>query len=76
MMGRQFPHQYKFFPTRLNLEKQIRSDHVLRKISERVDFGFIREEIKETYGVNGNVSVPRPVIKGTDLIIAVPNFGK
>lgn len=62
MMGRQSPQQYKFFLTGFNLDKRIRPEHFLRKISEKVDFDFIYEEVQETYGDNGNVSVPPPVI--------------
>ena len=61
-MGRQSPQQYKFFLTGFDLDKRIRPEHFLRKISEKVDFDFIYEEVKETYGDNGNVSVPPPVI--------------
>ena len=40
MMGRQPDPQPKLFYTRLNLEKRIRKDHILRKISKLVDFDF------------------------------------
>jgi len=32
------------------------------KIPQKIDFDFIYDEVKETYGSNGNVSVPPPVI--------------
>jgi hypothetical protein len=41
MMGRQSPYQYKFFMKGFSLEKRVRKDHVLRRISEEVDFDFI-----------------------------------
>jgi transposase len=61
-MGRQIDYQHKLFVTGFNLEKRIRKDHILRKISEKIDFDFIYEEVKNTYGVKGNVSVPPPII--------------
>jgi transposase len=62
MMGRQPLYQHKLFVTGFNLDKRIRKDHILRKIAEKIDFHFIYDEVKETYGTNGNVSVPPPVI--------------
>lgn len=62
MMGRQSDYQHKLFVRGFNLEKRIRKDHILRKILEKIDFDFVYQEVKDTYGVNGNVSVPPPVI--------------
>jgi hypothetical protein len=45
-----------------SLGKRVGQDHVLQKIAEKIDFDFIYEEVKETYGANGNVSVPPPCI--------------
>ena len=73
MMGRQSSHQYKFFLSGFSLEKRIRKDHVLRKIAETIDFDFIYGEVKETYGVNGNVSVPPPVILKMMLLLILYN---
>ncbi|MEI9479929.1 MAG: IS1182 family transposase, partial [Deltaproteobacteria bacterium] len=44
------------------LETRVRKDHPLRKIKELVDFDFIYKEVEKTYGKNGNLSVPPPVI--------------
>ena len=73
MMGRQSPYQYKFFMKGFSLEKRIRKDHVLRRISEEVDFDFIYEEVKDTYGENGNVSVPPPIILKMMLLLILYN---
>jgi hypothetical protein len=73
MMGRQSSHQYKFFLSGLSLEKRIRKDHVLRKIAETIDFDFIYGEVKDTYGANGNVSVPPPVILKMMLLLILYN---
>jgi transposase len=62
MMGRQRGFQSKLFYVNINLEKRVPPDHILRKIHEAIDFDFIYREVKDTYGVNGNVSVPPPVI--------------
>ena len=62
MMGRQPPCQPKLFYQGINLEERVRCDHILRKVREKIDFDFIYAEVKESYGVNGNVSVPPPVI--------------
>ncbi len=39
------------------------SDHPLREIAERVDFDFVRQEVKDKYGYNGSVSVDPSVIE-------------
>jgi transposase len=62
MMGYQSPFQPKLFYHHVNLEQRVPSNHVLRKIKDTVDFGFIYKEVEGTYGDNGNVSVPLPVI--------------
>jgi len=73
MMSRQPPYQHKFFVSGFNLDKRIRKDHILRKIAEKIDFDFIYEEVKDSYGVNGNVSVPPPVILKMMLILILYN---
>lgn len=62
MMRRQQGVQRKLFYTNINLDKRIRKNHILRKITERIDFDFVYQEVKDKYGKNGNVSVPPPVI--------------
>ncbi|MGD0627259.1 MAG: transposase [Thermodesulfobacteriota bacterium] len=73
MMGRQSSYQYKFFLSGFSLEKRVRQDHVLRKIAEKIDFNFIYEEVRDTYGANGNVSVPPPVILKMMLLLILYN---
>ena len=73
MMGRQPPYQHKFFISGFNLDKRIRKDHILRKIAEKIDFDFIYEEVKDSYGINGNVSVPPAVILKMMLILILYN---
>jgi transposase len=62
MMGRQGGFQSKLFYVNVNLDKRVPPNHILRKIHAAIDFDFIYREVRDTYGVNGNVSVPPPVI--------------
>ena len=48
--------------TPVNLEKRVRSDHVLRRVEAAIDFGFVREEMAHCNGDNGNVSIDPMVI--------------
>ncbi|WAC06727.1 MAG: hypothetical protein OS130_10750 [Thermodesulfobacteriota bacterium] len=62
MMGMQQRPQRSLFHYDINIDKRVRSNHPLRKVSEVIDFDFIYQEVNECYGHNGNVSVPPPVI--------------
>ena len=73
MMGRQGDYQNKFFITGFNLDKRVGNDHPLRKIREKIDFDFIYKEVKETYGIKGNVSVPPPIILKMMLLLVLYN---
>lgn len=73
MMGQQKDYQQKVFITNFNLEKRVPKDHLLRKIQEQIDFDFIYKEVKHTYGVKGNVSVPPPVILKLMLLLILYN---
>ncbi len=73
MMGRENPPQASLFYTGINLEKRVRSDHVLRKVARLVDFDFVYGEVKESYGYNGNVSVPPPMILKLMLLLVLYN---
>lgn len=53
--------QDELFSYKVNLEKRVRVDHPLRRVSALVDFTFIRAEVAATYGNNGHVSTD-PVI--------------
>jgi len=73
MMGRQPNQQPKLFYERINLDQRIRSDHLLRQIAQHIDFDFIYREDQDTYGANGNVSVPPPVILKVMLLLVLYN---
>lgn len=73
MMGQQTGVQPKIFYPHLNLEQRIPRAHLLRKIQEQIDFNFIYAEVKNTYGDNGNVSIPPPVILKMMLLLVLYN---
>jgi len=73
MMGYQPSFQHKRFVMSFNLEKRIRNNHILRKILEKIDFDFIYKEVQDTYGENGNVSTPPPVIVKMMLLLVLYN---
>jgi transposase len=65
--------QGKLFYYGINLEERIRPDHPLRKMAVLIDFDFIYDEVKESYGMKGNVSVPPPVILKLMLLLILYN---
>jgi transposase/uncharacterized protein (UPF0179 family) len=73
MMGRQERVQRKLFYTKLNLEQRIPKDHILRKVAKYIDFDFIYKEVKDNYGINGNVSVPPPILLKMMLLLIFYN---
>jgi transposase len=74
MMGRQAKgQQLKMFYPGLCLERRVRPDHPLRRVKQLVDFDFIYQEVKPSYGVNGNVSVPPPVLLKLMLLLVFYN---
>lgn len=73
MMGRHSDVQNKLFYTAINLDRRIRKDHILRKINQLIDFDFIYHEVKASYGDNGNVSVPLPVVLKMMLLLVFYN---
>ena len=74
MMGHESKEsQGKLFYYGINLEERIRPDHPLRKIAGLIDFDFIYDEVKKHYGINGNVSVPPPVILKLMLLLILYN---
>lgn len=73
MMGRQPKVQQKLFYSRFNLDQRIPQNHILRIITKYIDFDFIYKEVEDAYGVNGNVSVPPPVILKMMLLLIFYN---
>ena len=62
MMGQEDLPQGKLFYYQISLEQRIRKNHPLRRLKELIDFEFVYKEVREKYGIQGNVSVPPPVI--------------
>jgi transposase len=73
MIGHHPPPNDPLFSYHVQLETRVRKDHPLRKIAELVDFDFIYEEVEKTYGTNGNVSVPPPVVLKLMLLLVFYN---
>jgi transposase len=73
MMGYHPPPNDPLFSFNVQLETRVRKDHPLRKIKELIDFDFIYKEVKKSYGKNGNVSVPPPVILKLMLLLILYN---
>ena len=73
MMGYGPPPNDPLFSYKVQLETRVRKDHPLRKIRELIDFDFIYEEVEKTYGANGNVSIPPPVILKLMLLLVLYN---
>jgi transposase len=61
MMGLQ-DEQKELFSYSVDLDRRVRNDNPLRRIREVIDFNFVREEVKDLYGYNGNESVDPMVI--------------
>jgi transposase len=73
MMGQEPGLQPKIFYPHMNLEQRVPRTHLLRRIQEQIDFNFIYAEVKKTYGSNGNVSIPPPVILKMMLLLVLYN---
>lgn len=50
------------FAFHVNLERRVSARNPLRAVAEVVDFRFVRQEVAELYGKNGNVSVDPEII--------------
>jgi len=73
MMGYEGDFQPKLFYHQISLEQRVPREHLLRKIEQKIDFDFICKEVKDTYGDNGNVSIPPPVILKMMLLLILYN---
>jgi len=62
MLGKPKQTEPKLFYHGVSLERRIPSEHPLRKIKQLVDFDFIRSQVADLYGANGNQSVDPAVI--------------
>jgi len=62
MLGKPNQLQPKLFYNSFSLEQRVHEVHPLRKIKNLIDFSFIRSEVKDLYGHNGNESIDPAVI--------------
>jgi transposase len=72
-MGYEDPPQEKLFCVNVSLDKRVRANHPLRQVARLVDFDFVYDEVKESYGTNGHVSVPPPIILKLMLLLVFYN---
>jgi transposase len=56
MMGPVQERKPALFHYGINLEKRVRSDNPLRRVRELVNFGFVREVVRDGYGKKGHKS--------------------
>jgi len=54
--------QKDLFSYSVDLDKRVRAENPLRQIHEAIDFTFVRGEVKDFYGHNGNESIDPAVI--------------
>jgi transposase len=62
MMGKLQAADPKLFYTRLNLSERVSAGNPLRAVAEAIDFNWIRQEVGDLYGYNGNESVDPVVV--------------
>lgn len=65
--------QKELFSYEVDLDKRVRADNPLRKIKERVDFDWVRDEVKELYGSNGHESLDPVIIVKLMLLLYLDN---
>ena len=62
MLGKPKKTEPKLFYHGVSLERRMPNEHPLRKIKQLIDFDFIRSQVADLYGTNGNESVDPAVI--------------
>ena len=62
MLGKPKKTEAKLFYHGVSLERRMPKEHPLRKIKQLLDFDFIRSQVADLYGTNGNQSVDPAVI--------------
>src|SRR5260221_4025766 len=72
MMGERDP-QKQLWSYQVNLDKRVRSDRPLRRINETLELDFVRREVAQFYGTNGNVSEDPVVIMKMMLLLFLDN---
>jgi len=62
MLGKPKKTEPKLFYHGVSLERRMPKEHPLRKIKQLIDFDFIRSQVADLYGTNGNQSVDPSVM--------------
>jgi len=62
MLGKPKKTEPKLFYHGVSLERRMPNEHPLRKIKQLIDFDFIRSQVADLYGTNGNESIDPTVI--------------
>ena len=65
--------QKQLWRYQVNLDKRVRSDHPLRRIKERLELDFVRQEVVQFYGIKGNISEDPVVIMKMMLLLFLDN---
>jgi hypothetical protein len=63
MLGKPKKTEPKLFYHGISLERRIPKEHPLRRIKQLIDFDFVRSQVAELYGTNGNQSVDPSVVQ-------------
>jgi transposase len=74
MMGKANKLEPKLFYHGVSLERRIPNDHPLRKIKQHIDFTFVRSQVEELYGKNGNESIDPVIILKMMLLLFYENI--
>jgi hypothetical protein len=70
MMGQQPRTDSLFYYFRL--EDQIPNDHLLKRLDRFIDFGFVRERLRDTYSAIGRPSIDPEVLLRLEVPVASP----
>ena len=74
MMGKANKLEPKLFYHGVSLERRIPNDHPLRKIKQHIDFTFVRSQVEDSYGKNGNKSIDPAIILKMMLLLFYENI--
>ena len=73
MMGKRQP-QKNLISFNVDLDERMRANHPLRKVARKVDFSFVRQEVKDYYGYNGHVGLDLKIILKLMFLLSSDNI--
>ena len=73
MMGKPQALEPKLFYSQVNLSDRVPPEYPLRRIKQMVDFGFVRKEVSDLYGYNGNESLDPAVVLQLQFLLFYEN---